>query len=74
MVTLIFITVILLCLNIVLSTLIILRQTTNREPIKTPPKPLFKPKKKPSEEEIKLQKVLDNIDAYDGSGKGQVKV
>jgi hypothetical protein len=41
---------------------------------KAPPKPMFKPKEKePTPEEIKYSKILANIDAYDGSGKGQVK-
>jgi hypothetical protein len=41
---------------------------------KTPLKPIFKPKPKPTEEEIKYSKILANIDAYNGSGKGQTKV
>lgn len=44
----------------------------------TPPKPvlkpLFKAKPKPTEEEIRYEKILANIDAYDGSGKGQTKI
>lgn len=46
--------------------------------VETPPKPvlkpLFKTKPKPTEEEIRYEKILANIDAYDGSGKGQCKV
>jgi hypothetical protein len=42
----------------------------------TPPKEKFKPSKpkEPTPEEIKYSKILANIDAYDGSGKGQTKV
>jgi uncharacterized membrane protein len=39
-------------------------------------KPMIKHKYKPKEptpDEIKYSKILANIDAYDGSGKGQVK-
>jgi hypothetical protein len=42
----------------------------------TPPKEKFKPSKpkEPTPEEIKYSKILDNIESYNGSGKGQVKI
>lgn len=45
-----------------------------QQPIKTPAKPPFKAKPKPTDDELKYEKILANIDAYDGSGKGQCKV
>jgi hypothetical protein len=47
------------------------------KPNDEPPKPLFKFKDKPKEptpEEIRYSKILDNIESYGGSGKGQVKI
>lgn len=49
-------------------------KTEEPQPIKTPSKPLFKAKSKPTEEEIRFQKLMTNIDNYTGSGKGQVKI
>jgi hypothetical protein len=45
------------------------------QPEEKPTKPQLKPSKpkEPTPEEIKYSKILANIDAYDGSGKGQVK-
>lgn len=37
-------------------------------------KPLFKAKPKPTEEEIKYEKILTNIDNYNGTPERQVKV
>jgi hypothetical protein len=46
------------------------------QPEEKPIKPQFKPSKpkEPTPEEIKYSKILANIDAYEGSGKGQSKV
>jgi hypothetical protein len=42
---------------------------------KTPSKPLFKPKEPKETEEQRRQRILDeNIENYDGTGKGQVKI
>lgn len=49
-------------------------KTADPQPVKTPSKPLFKAKSKPTDEEIKFQKLMTNIDNYTGSGKGQVKI
>ena len=39
------------------------------------PKPLFKPKETPeTEEEKKLRILNENIENYDGTGRGQVKI
>ena len=45
------------------------------EPIKPPSKPLFKPKEpNPTAEETREKAIMENLEAYDGTGKGQVKV
>lgn len=42
----------------------------------TPPKPQLKPSKpiKETEEQRRYKTILDNIDNYDGTGKGQTKI
>jgi ABC-type amino acid transport system permease subunit len=41
----------------------------------TPRKPIFKPKEpKETEEQRKQRILLENIERYDGTGKGQVKI
>ena len=47
---------------------------TKTEPPK-PHKPIFKPKEPKETEEQKRERILnENIENYDGSGKGQVKI
>lgn len=48
----------------------------HQESEETPPKPKLKPSKpiKETEEQRRYKTILDNIDNYDGTGKGQTKI
>lgn len=49
--------------------------THTPQTVKTPSKPLFKPKDPPETEEQRRQRILDeNVDNYMGNGKGQIKI
>ena len=64
-----------LLLLIVIRLIKLERRTRTSEPEKPPSKPLFKPKEpKPTAEETREKTIMENLEAYDGTGKGQVKV
>lgn len=63
----------------ILLALILLTHLWDKKPCKTNievRKPIFKPPKPPKNnpEVERISKILDNIEAYDGSGKNQQKV